>query len=249
MLLSKAVEQERGGAQRIIGVAGSVDEDAIMTSEGRSAFLWGVCLLTLRLPALCRPGAGQIQGHFSSVFSLPFLRSLLTYFISYNSLHRLLRPRPKSPKFFPKNILSTTIMVAPTTLVLLLAVLVVLYPGWLDRILIDPFPSPSPAKSAVLISGTSSGLGRNAAFLLANNGFTVLGTVRSAEDADKLRDAWEEVQHASQSGEIIPIKMDVASDESVAAAADDVRALLEGEAEQAAASELISWRTSTYRGE
>ena len=113
-------------------------------------------------------------------------------------------------------------------LVLLFAL--VLYPGLLDRLLIDPFPSPSPAKSAVLISGTSSGLGRNAAFRLANNGFTVLGTVRSLEDANKLSDEWKEAQQASPSGEIIPIKMDVASDESVAAAADAVRALLEGEA-------------------
>ena len=66
MLLSKAVEQERGGAQRIIGVAGSVNEDAIMTSEGRSAFLWGVCLLTLRLPRPLPAGARSwtIPGSF-----------------------------------------------------------------------------------------------------------------------------------------------------------------------------------------
>ncbi|GMH54747.1 hypothetical protein TrLO_g10991 [Triparma laevis f. longispina] len=114
-----------------------------------------------------------------------------------------------------------------TCLALLLAALAYDYPRWLDRILIDPYPPPSPAKSAILITGTSSGLGRAASFYLANNGFTVLGTVRNEKDADELSNAWtEEAAKSQATGAIVPIEMDVTSDESVTAAQVSIYSLL-----------------------
>lgn len=114
-----------------------------------------------------------------------------------------------------------------TCLALLLAALAYDYPRWLDRILIDPYPPPSPAKSAILITGTSSGLGRAVSFYLANNGFTVLGTVRNEKDADELSNAWtEEAAKSQATGAIVPIEMDVTSDESVTAAQVSIYSLL-----------------------
>ena len=108
----------------------------------------------------------------------------------------------------------------------ILALIVFHYPQWLDRLLITPFPSPAPQDSAVLITGTSSGLGRNAAFSLADNGYTIIGTVRTAEDADRLKGEWRK-ERALPGGEIIPIIMDVAEDQSVLAGARAVAAILE----------------------
>ena len=99
------------------------------------------------------------------------------------------------------------------------------YPRWLNRLLVMPFLSPDPSASAVLITGCSSGLGRHAALWLAmhGGGFTVLATVRKEADADALRAAWtEEVRSgggAVPHGDLVPIIMDVTSDESVSAAA------------------------------
>lgn len=103
-------------------------------------------------------------------------------------------------------------------------------PRAVDRLLMDPFPVPSPGASAVLLTGTSSGLGRHAALWLARDGYTVLATVRKAEDADALAEAWQlEKQREKESGggDVVPIIMDVTSDESVAAASAAVDALLE----------------------
>lgn len=111
-------------------------------------------------------------------------------------------------------------------------------PRAVDRLLIDPFPVPSPGASAVLLTGTSSGLGRHAALWLARDGYTVLATVRKAEDARLLAEAWQrekqlekqlekQTEKDSGGGDVVPIIMDVTSDESVAAASAAVDALLE----------------------
>lgn len=71
----------------------------------------------------------------------------------------------------------------------------------------------------VFITGSSSGIGRASALLLAREGFDVLAGVRRPEDGSKLR---------TEAGEhLIPVMIDVADAASIAAAAKDVTGKLE----------------------
>ena len=79
---------------------------------------------------------------------------------------------------------------------------------------------PVPPKAAVLVTGCSSGIGRDAALRLLDCGFLVFATVRKQEDADALSSA-----HSSPL--LVPVLCDVTSDESVAAATETVRRRLE----------------------
>jgi NAD(P)-dependent dehydrogenase (short-subunit alcohol dehydrogenase family) len=64
---------------------------------------------------------------------------------------------------------------------------------------------------AVLVTGTSSGIGRACALLLTKNGFTVLAGVRKPTDGEAL---------AQEAGErVIPLQIDVTDHEGVTAAA------------------------------
>lgn len=90
---------------------------------------------------------------------------------------------------------------------------------WLDSLLIKPFLVPSLPGSAVLITGTSSGLGQASCLYLAEKGFLVYATVRTQRDVKDLLGLWRD-EYSSQirtnGGDIVPIIMDVTSDESVA---------------------------------
>jgi len=98
------------------------------------------------------------------------------------------------------------------------------------RVLFDPlvglpFAVPKTAGSAILITGTSSGLGRHAAFHLAEMGFVVLATVRKEADGASLESEWETRKDGRQ-GNIVPLVMDVSSDESVESATERVKTFL-----------------------
>ncbi len=71
--------------------------------------------------------------------------------------------------------------------------------------------------NAVLTTGASKGIGYSAAHYLANRGFRSLGTVRSEEDAARLR-------HAG----IEPVLMDVTDPASISRAAEEIERSLEG---------------------
>jgi NAD(P)-dependent dehydrogenase (short-subunit alcohol dehydrogenase family) len=69
----------------------------------------------------------------------------------------------------------------------------------------------TPDSRAVVVTGTSSGIGRACALLLIRNGFTVFAGVRKAADGDSLR---------KEAGErLVPLQIDVTDHEGVAAAA------------------------------
>lgn len=78
-----------------------------------------------------------------------------------------------------------------------------------------------PDGKAVLITGTSSGLGRAAALHLERLGFHVFAGVRTAADGDRLA-------AASTAGRIRPVTIDVTSADLIADAAAAVRAQLAG---------------------
>lgn len=68
---------------------------------------------------------------------------------------------------------------------------------------------------SVLITGTSTGLGREAAFYLAEKGFHVFCGVRKAEDGEALR-------ATGRTGRIHPVIIDVTDDATVATAASEI---------------------------
>jgi NAD(P)-dependent dehydrogenase (short-subunit alcohol dehydrogenase family) len=80
-----------------------------------------------------------------------------------------------------------------------------------------------PANSAnwVLITGTSSGIGRAATFTLAENGYHVLATVRKQEDVESLL---AEAGTRRVVGAVEPIILDVTDSGQIAAAVEIVRA-------------------------
>ncbi|MFJ9855705.1 SDR family oxidoreductase [Streptomyces sp. NPDC101150] len=77
-------------------------------------------------------------------------------------------------------------------------------------------PKPlSPAGRAVVITGASSGLGKECALRLEQRGFRVFAGVRKAEDGARLR-------AEASSARLRPVLMDVTDDESLRAAAAEV---------------------------
>jgi NAD(P)-dependent dehydrogenase (short-subunit alcohol dehydrogenase family) len=70
----------------------------------------------------------------------------------------------------------------------------------------------------VVVTGASTGIGYAVAQELIAHGYQVVGTVRKQEDADRLR--------AELGDGIYPVLMDVADDEEVARAADEIRDLV-----------------------
>jgi NAD(P)-dependent dehydrogenase (short-subunit alcohol dehydrogenase family) len=74
---------------------------------------------------------------------------------------------------------------------------------------------------SVLITGTSSGIGRSSALTLAAAGWKVFAGVRKAADGNSLL--------AEAEGEIIPLKLDVARQDSVASAIERLTAKSGGE--------------------
>ncbi|CAG8531079.1 1117_t:CDS:2 [Acaulospora colombiana] len=75
----------------------------------------------------------------------------------------------------------------------------------------QPFRVHLPTETfhpAVLITGTSSGIGRNTALELANRGYTVFATVRKQEDDEDLKETFKRYENSKQ-GSLIPVIMDV----------------------------------------
>ncbi|MEU2874179.1 SDR family NAD(P)-dependent oxidoreductase [Streptomyces olivoreticuli] len=72
----------------------------------------------------------------------------------------------------------------------------------------------SPAGRGVLVTGASSGLGRECALHLARAGFHVFAGVRKAADGDELA--------AAAHGKLTPVRVDVTDDASIAAAAKEI---------------------------
>jgi NAD(P)-dependent dehydrogenase (short-subunit alcohol dehydrogenase family) len=68
---------------------------------------------------------------------------------------------------------------------------------------------------AVLVTGASSGMGRACALRLARGGFTVFAAVRKDRDAEALRE--------ERLPRIVPVILDVAKEETIAAAARDIQ--------------------------
>jgi NAD(P)-dependent dehydrogenase (short-subunit alcohol dehydrogenase family) len=76
-------------------------------------------------------------------------------------------------------------------------------------------------KKNVLITGASTGLGRSVALSLAGSGWRVFAGIRKPADGKALTDAAE--------GELIPVRLDVAKQDSVVAGIEQVRADTGGE--------------------
>ena len=72
---------------------------------------------------------------------------------------------------------------------------------------------------AVLVTGASSGIGRDCALRLASSGFRVFAGIRRVEDGERLR--------AESSGAITPVILDVTDGASIAAAAQIVSRALD----------------------
>lgn len=79
--------------------------------------------------------------------------------------------------------------------------------------------SSAVSERSVLITGTSTGLGRETAFHLAEKGFQVFCGVRKAEDGDALR-------AACRTGRIHPVIIDVTDDATVSAVASEIAAIV-----------------------
>ena len=71
-------------------------------------------------------------------------------------------------------------------------------------------------KRIVLVTGASSGIGQKCALMLAASGFAVFGGVRRPEDGEALA--------RGAPGSLVPVILDITSDDSVAAAASTVAA-------------------------
>jgi len=91
-----------------------------------------------------------------------------------------------------------------------------------------PFPTEKPTPTyhpAVLVTGTSSGIGQNAAITLARMGYTVFATVRKQADADDLTHLFQQYVNTNQ-GNLIPIVMDVTHKDDIQKAQNIVRNVL-----------------------
>ena len=77
----------------------------------------------------------------------------------------------------------------------------------------------SDAEQGVLITGASSGIGEATARLMAERGYLVFAGYRKESDAERLKEVGER---------LIPVRLDVADEESMVAARDFVEATLQG---------------------
>ena len=87
----------------------------------------------------------------------------------------------------------------------------------------------SPKESAVLITGTTSGLGKDMAMRFYAKGYTVFATCRKPVDYGKL-EAYQEgkkIGRSSSGGQIFPVYLDTCIPEKVDTCIRDVKKLLE----------------------
>ena len=80
------------------------------------------------------------------------------------------------------------------------------------------FATPPASRSAVVVTGVSSGLGRATARALASQGYLVFGTVRKQADADAVT--------AEANERFVPLLFDVTDAKRAPAAAKEVAAAL-----------------------
>ncbi len=104
-----------------------------------------------------------------------------------------------------------------------LGVIVVAFSSLL-HLLKTPYPVPAPETSAVFITGTSSGIGRDAAIELACKGYLVFAGVRKEADAASIAD---ESAARKCSPNLVPVIVDVSSHDQLLAARDVVADVLE----------------------
>ncbi|CAG8446582.1 9827_t:CDS:2 [Dentiscutata heterogama] len=78
---------------------------------------------------------------------------------------------------------------------------------------------------AVLITGTSAGIGRETAFTLAKLGYTVFAGVRKKDDVDDLIAAFRECDNPKE-GRLIPIILDVTNKEHIQNAYDHIQSTI-----------------------
>lgn len=117
------------------------------------------------------------------------------------------QPRTISPSLLPGYF---TYAVAP--------VFIALFLGLLSNMIKPSFPVPAPG-AAVVITGSSSGIGRHAAEALAAKGFLVFAGVRRLSDVDGLVESYP--------GRVFPLLLDVTDTEGgVARAAEEVEQIL-----------------------
>lgn len=84
-------------------------------------------------------------------------------------------------------------------------------------------PVPTPAQSAILITGCSTGIGKHAALELAAAGYVVFAGVRKAVDGDALS---AEAATRGCASSLVPVIMDVADSASIESAVETVKAAL-----------------------
>lgn len=82
-------------------------------------------------------------------------------------------------------------------------------------------PGSTRPRGTVVITGASTGIGEACALHLSELGFSVFAGIRKEEDGDRLRRA--------AGGRVVPLRLDVTDAEQIAAAAERVRASLDGE--------------------
>ena len=100
-------------------------------------------------------------------------------------------------KFFQKLALGITLVAA--------------LPFFLDFLTRVEFPPPAPG-SGIVITGASTGIGRHAAEWMANNGFVVYAGIRKDSDAESIRGVGITT--------LLPVKLDVTDDASIASAVE-----------------------------
>ncbi|CAI2167397.1 17710_t:CDS:2 [Funneliformis geosporum] len=78
---------------------------------------------------------------------------------------------------------------------------------------------------AVLVTGTSSGIGRDVALTLAKQGYTVFATVRREDDAEELKNTFAEFDNV-MNGSLLPLIMDVTNKDDIQKAYNSVRSTI-----------------------
>eukprot|EP00051_Salpingoeca_urceolata_P014179 m.180044 g.180044 ORF g.180044 m.180044 type:complete len:206 (+) comp18003_c0_seq10:2494-3111(+) len=99
--------------------------------------------------------------------------------------------------------------------VLAVAILAAVFPFFLELVFSQQYEVQQASDSAVVITGCSSGIGRDAAVQLARRGFTVFAGVRKEADRASLK--------REGLSTLVPIIMDVSNEESLDEAAAAVR--------------------------
>jgi len=91
-----------------------------------------------------------------------------------------------------------------------------------------PLPKVKPLHSAIVITGTSAGIGRYMTFHFAKAGYTVFATVRKQSDAESLKQEWKSFRCFT--GEVIPVIMDVVNAEQRKEAVEFIKHTLDEKA-------------------